>query len=1134
MNRPLVDRVLFIVLLLAAVAGVSAQRDGQPAPAYSFAEPGISPDGAEIAFMSGGDIWSVPAAGGDARLLVAGDATDRRPMFSPDGRRLAFVSTRTGGGDMYVLTLATGELRRLTFDDGLEELDGWSRDGQWLFFSSTGHDIAGMNDIFRVPLAGGTPTAVSEDRYVNEFSGAASPDGRQLAFVAHGLGSSQWWRVSGSHLDQSEIWLRDLGGTWGYRELTARDARQLWPMWSGDGRSIFYVADRGGAENVWTRPIDPSGTDRRVTSFTNGRLLWPTITADGATIAFERDFGVWTLSTATGEAHRVPIVRRGSASGPVPERVRQTNRFSDLALSPDGRKVAFVAHGDVFAASAHDGGTAARVTDTPALESQPAWAPDSRRLAYASTADAGQRIVVYDFVTGAETALTNGARTDLSPVFSPDGTQVAFLRNRSELHVVNADGSGDRVIATGRFADTIDSPRPVWSPDGKWIAQFAVGAKTFTNVELVPLDGGVPRPVSFLANVFANAIAWSPDGTFLLFDTRQRTEQGRLARVDLTLRTPKLREDLFRDLFNEPRPGTPARTPEPGEPARAPANPTPAPAPAPANPTPAPAPANPTPAPGNRAGRPATGPGTPAPAVAPVFADIRRRLSLLPVGLDVDEAVVSPDGKTAVITASAAGRTNLYVYSLDELATDPPVARQLTSTAGGKADARFTPDGKEVMYLDAGRIQIVNLEKRDVRPLTVTAEMTVDFGVEKQTVFEEAWTLMRDNFFDAAFDGVDWQASRTRYAPRIAGAGTPDEMRRVLSLMVGDLNASHLGVSGPAGAAPAIGRLGLRFDARAYETSGRLRVADVVPLGPAALTRQIGVGDVIAAVDGRPLGAGVNLDERLENTIDRRVVLTVAGAGGGATREVVIRPASQGTEKGLLYREWVENNREYVLTRSGGRLGYVHMINMSAGALDQLFVDLDVDNQGRDGVVVDIRNNSGGFVNAYAIDVFTRQPYLRMATRGLPEAPARTVLGQRALESPTVLVTNQHSLSDAEDFTEGYRVLKLGSVVGEPTAGWIIYTWNVRLVDGTTFRLPRMRVKAADGTDMERHPRPVDVPVTRPVGESIAGTDAQLDAAVRTLLKQLGIAETPAPSGYRGSGGPGSGSGGTPRASDGS
>jgi C-terminal processing protease CtpA/Prc len=233
-------------------------------------------------------------------------------------------------------------------------------------------------------------------------------------------------------------------------------------------------------------------------------------------------------------------------------------------------------------------------------------------------------------------------------------------------------------------------------------------------------------------------------------------------------------------------------------------------------------------------------------------------------------------------------------------------------------------------------------------------------------------------------------------------------------------------------------------------------------------------------------------------------MLRISSSPEGANpREVAVRPVNLGTEKNLLYRAWVESNREYVLQQSGGRLGYVHMFSMGAPQLDQLYMDLDAENHAREGVVIDIRNNNGGFVNVYAIDVLARQPYLRMTVRGMPEAPARTVLGQRALEAPTALVINQHSLSDAEDFTEGYRTLKLGPVIGEPTSGWIIYTWNTQLIDGSGFRLPRMRVVGADGKNMELNPRQVDVPVTRPVGESKTGKDSQLDRAIAELLRRI-------------------------------
>src|SRR6185436_4918308 len=365
------------------------------------------------------------------------------------------------------------------------------------------------------------------------------------------------------------------------------------------------------------------------------------------------------------------------------------------------------------------------------------------------------------------------------------------------------------------------------------------------------------------------------------------------------------------------------------------------------------------------------------------------------------------------------------------------VSRQLTSTPGFKREAQFSPDSKEVFYLEQGRINVVPVETRQPRPLAVAAEMDVDFAREKLEVFHQAWSYLRDYFYDPNYHGVDWQAVKASYEPRLNGARTPDEMRRVLSLMIGELNASHSGVSAPFGGnQPSTGRLGLRFDRAEYEGSGRLRVIDVIPLGPAAVAGGIKQGDYLLAVDGTQIDGHTNLDELLSFKIGKRVMLTVSLDGTRKT-EVAIRPVNQNTEKGLLYRRWVEERRDYVAKISGGKLGYVHMIDMGQGSLTQLFLDLDVENQAREGVVVDVRNNNGGFVNAYAIDVLARRGYMTMTRRGFPGAPARTVLGQRALELPTILVTNQHSLSDAEDFTEGYRALKLGKVVGEPTSGWI-------------------------------------------------------------------------------------------------
>lgn len=1083
-----------LIVSYLALAGCCLSVPGQSGPPAKalpyFTEPAISPDRSEIAFVSGGDIWTVPVSGGEARLLVAHPANESRPLYSPDGRRLAFISTRTGNGDIYLLTLESGELKRLTFDDSNDQLDAWSADGKWLYFSSSSRDISGMNDVFRVSAEGGTPMQVSADRYTTEYFSAPAPDGATLAFTGHGLGSGQWWRNGHSHIDESEIWLLRGGATPSYERISEGGAKEMWPMWARDGRSVYYVSDRSGAENIYLRAAQPGSQVRVITRFLNGRVLWPNISYDGRTIVFNRDFQIWKLDTESGATSAVSITRRGLPAGPAIDHLRLSDQIAEIALSPDGRKMAFIVRGEIFAASASEGGDGARVTNTPAEESQVAWSPDSRRLVYVSDRDGATHLFQYDFAAGAETQLTHDAASDATPHYSPDGKLIAFERGGEELRVIDVESKQERGVARAHLErPPLNSDRSfVWSPDSKWIAYLPVGDKLFKNVFVVPATGGDSRAVSFLANGGSNTVSWSPDGAFLLFDTGQRTETAQLARIDLLPRTPRFREDQFRDLFKEETPKNVTTTLK-----------------QPDNRAPAPEPQAPPAAGSADSAKPPNAKPTPKP-VEIVFDQIRTRLSLLPVAVDLRFQTISPDGKSVLLIAGVANQVNLYLYPLDELSKDPLVAKQLTSTAGSKSAAQFSPDGKEVYYLEQGRINVVTLETRQVKPLAVTGEMDVDFAREKVEVFRQAWTYLRDNFFDENFHGANWNDVRERYQPLAAGARTPDELRRIISQMLGELNASHLGISAPAGTAPApaTGRLGVRFDRAEYESAGGLRITEVIPLTPAALAN-LKVGDYLLAVDGVQLGAHVNLDELLGYKINRRVVLSIAASAAGAQkREAVVRPVSQATEKALLYRSWVEDNRAYVARISNGRLGYVHMPDMSSGALSQLYVDLDADNQKLEGVVVDVRNNNGGFVNVYAIDVFSRRSYFTMTPRGFPTAPSRSHLGQRALELPTILLTNRHTLSDGEDFTEGYRAQRLGKVVGEPTAGWIIFTSGTTLLDGSVLRLPFERITANDGTVMEMNPRPVDLPVDKPLGESYQKRDSQIDAAVGELLKELG------------------------------
>lgn len=1078
-----------------AVPAATVQAQSVAARA-ALSDPSLSPDNKELLFVAGGDIWMVPATGGAAHLLVAHPATESRPMWAPDGKRVAFGSTRTGNGDIYVLDLTSNVLTRRTFDDGREVLDGWSRDGQWLYYSSNAGDISGTMDVWRVSATGGQPMAVVADRYASEYWSAASPDGKTLAITARGTVSGQWWRHGHSHIDESEIWLvRALDtNTPVYERLgAAGNGKDAWPMWSPDGKTVYYMSDRGGEENLVAQPI--GGASRALTRFTDGRVLWPQIAYDGSAIVFERNYGIWRYDMARNAASEVTISLRGAQATMAAESQTLSQGFNSLVMSGDTRKAAFVARGDVYVVGVRDGGAATRITNTVGLEADPAWLPDNRSVVYAALRGTAWNIFVRDAVTQVERALTTGPARSYGPTVSPDGKWVAYQRDGKEIRVVSVTGTNDHRVA---MADVREPPfggasTVTWSPDSRWVAFASQGPGGFGNISIAHIDSASARQVSFGADAFVGGVQWSPDGKFLLYRSSQRTETPRIVRIDLVPHTPRFREDQYRDLFG-PLPNVPSPGP--------PQTPTRDSAAIPRNRDTTLAPAS-----TGRAGGAAANAPKPVPTVVVMFDDIRLRSSVINTrGLDIGSMAISPDGKTLVFTGSAGGQQQIYATSLDELSREIGL-RAITTSNGNKNSMQFSPDSREVWYLDGGRIVATGVENRQSRTIATSAETDASFDDQKRAMFDQARSYLAHNFFDATMNGADWSGLATRVGPYVDGSTNPDDLRRVMSLMIGELNASHLGISGQGtgGVTEPVARLGLRFDNNALE-NGVYTVREVIAQGPAAVAG-VRVGETLTNVDGVALTRGVILDSVLMGKNGRKIDIRVAAAapGGGPpeTRRYALQPISLGAEKALAYRQWVEQRRAYVAKISNGRLGYVHMADMGQGALDQLYLDLDAENQARDGVVFDVRNNNGGFVNVYAIDVLARRSYLQFTQRGSHTSPARGTLGQRTLERPTVLVTNQQTLSDGEDFTEGYRALGLGKVVGEPTAGWIIFTSNVSLLDGSSLRIPFSRVTDAKGQDMEMHPRPVDVLVVRPMGEEYSGKDSQLDAAVRTLLESL-------------------------------
>ena len=609
--------------LIAVSAFTLFPASAQKAAPY-FTEPSVSPNRAEVAFVSGGDIWIAPLAGGEAHLLVSHPANETRPMYSPDGTRLAFVSNRTGNGDIYVLHLATGALKRITFDDAAEQLDAWSRDGKYLYFSSTAQDVGGMNDIYRVSAEGGTPVAVTADRYVTEFFSAPSPDGKSLAFTARGNTSGQWWRHGHSHLDESEIWLATSPAA-EVRELAGGDFKCLWPMWSADGARVYYMSDQGGAENLWEKPVR-GGAAKQVTQFHDGRLLWPSISYDGKTIVFERDFGIWKLDVASGKAAPIEITRRGAPGTPEVTHLSLNNQFRDLVLSPDGKQGRLRRPRRGLRGGARDGGSGdARHPHSGQREPDRLVAGQPpRRLRFRSRRRLSslrlrfldqrrnaphQRLRRRDRARLERRRQTAGVRPRRA------NSSASTTRHRSRCACWPPDAF--RARRSAPTASTPGRPTASGSPIST-SARAASAMSTWSRRRAASRSRSASSPTPTAARVL-----WAPDGTYILFDTNQRTENNNIARIDLLLRTPPFREDRFRELFRDAPPRAALRA------AR------------------------------QRTSRP------PSPYEI-VFDGIRNRLSMLQTGLDARMHQISPDGKTLLLSASTARQQNFYTWSLDE------------------------------------------------------------------------------------------------------------------------------------------------------------------------------------------------------------------------------------------------------------------------------------------------------------------------------------------------------------------------------------------------------------------------------------------------------------------------------------
>ena len=1052
-----------------------------------------------IVFTYLGDIWTADENGQNIQRLTVNRARDVYGRFSPDGKWIAFSSDRNGNLDVFLIPSSGGTAKQLTTHSADDMVLGWSPDSRSVLFSSNrGEDF--MPQLYLVSIEGGMPVKAGTDMGVQA---SYSPDGKRLAYNQK---SQVYWRKYYRGAYQSDIMIMDVAAK-KFTQVTDFDGLDSWPMWGNDG-FLYFVSDRdgNGLTNIW-RVSDNGGKADKVTSFKTGDVRWPAISSDGRVIVFEHDFGIWKLDVSSKKATPITLNIDAETQENLSEMQSFSSQADDYDLAPSSRRIAFSIHGEIFTAPVEEGDLK-QVTEGAARERSVSYSPDGKWLAYVSDQSGREEFYVVP-VDGSAAAqqITDIDALKFGYDWSPDSKEIVFVASDDKLRKLT--------VATKQVA-VLDSSRygafgsPVWSPDGKWIAYSKADATRTSDVYVIASSGEEKEPhkITFDSNNDVNP-RFGPDGRKLFF--QRITPAG--ANNSVQIYSVWL-EHLDRD-------------PDDAEEREAGAQPT--------------APE------GENADGAAAPPRRQAPANRPIhetkmdWAGMKHRTrQVTRMPFPISNYTIAPDSRTIVfVTSEPAGMANIpVIYSIQDdgrrlsrITSGLPPSEDVEggpggggAFGGGISQLNISRDGRTLFFRERDGVFSVPVGPAAAsgagasagasagagagagarRRISFNVRVRVDRPAEWAEMFDDGWRTMKYRFYDPQMHGMDWDAARTKYRPLVDFVGDRQEVLNLVNEMIGELNASHTGAAPPprgtGGGGVSTGHLGIELEPDA--AAGRYRVTYIYEDGPADKDWvRVKVGDYLLAISGKPVKAGDDYWELLNNRLNRKVDVTfnstASDTGAWHTRIEAISPNAYSQ---LRYERWVKERRKKVDEMSNGRIGYLHIQAMNEPSLRRFEKEIR-EYRNKEALVIDQRWNGGGNIEQELLAILVQRQYEIWQPRGT-EATGRPFAG---FFGPKVVLQNWRSASNAEMFPAGFRALGLGKVVGTPTMGAVIGTGSYSLIDGSTVRTPGVGVYLADAkrTNMENYGVQPDLLVDNKPEDALAGRDRQLEAAVEELMKQL-------------------------------
>ena len=1069
---------LILATLLGAY-GLAAQAQDNP---LWMRHPAISPDGKTIAFSYQGDIFTVPSSGGTAKQITSNAAFDSYPVWSPDGNHIAFASNREGSIDVWVMNANGGIPKRVTTNSGSEYPLRWKDNYTIMFKASimpTAKSIifaGSYPQVYTVGMDGGRPKLFS-DITMDALDINASGD---VLYIDRKGYEDEWRKHHRSPITR-DVWLKS-GDS--FRKLTSFDGEDRDPVWASDGKSFYYLSEQSGTLNVYHRTLD--GKETQITNHEKNPVRFLSAASDG-TLCYGYDGEIYTVRNG-GQPQKTAI--RIAADTEGKELIRQIRNSGayNIKLSPNGKEIGFVMHGDVYVTSI-EYRTTKQITNTPEQERYIDFSPDGRTIIYDSERNGVWQIYAttmknkdekqFAYATElVEERLTQSDQTSFQPKFSPDGKQIAFWENRGTLRVMDAKGKNVKTAMDGKFVYSYSDGDIdfTWSPDSKWLLSSYIGVGGWNNSDIALVNASGNGEIHNLTESGYNEsnAKWVLDGKAMLFYSdragyrshgswgaeydaylmffdleayeryRMNKEERALAKENMTEKEKKKEEK------KEEKEKKEMEKPEAKE-------------------------------------------------MEPLKFDLENcrdrivRLTVTPSFLG--DILLDKDGEN--IYYNVAFEKGMDLWHRDLMTGNT----ELLIKNVGNGEMMFDKSYKEIYLAADGGIKKVTPQSKAVKNIEFEAQFNYQPYKERAYMFDHVWRQVKDKFYDKNIHGVDWEGYRKTYERFLPYINNNHDFQEMLSEMLGELNASHTGArySG-SWASLQTASLGLFFD-EDYTGDG-LKIAEVIK-GSEIACKQTDVksGCIIEKIDGTEIKAGMDYFPLLDGKIGKPVRLTIRPKSGRSF-DVTTKGMSMNAVDDLLYKRWVDRNRQLVDSLSGGRLAYVHVRAMNSESFRTVYRELLSDkNRNREAVIVDDRHNGGGWLHDDLCTLLNGKEYQNFMPRG-------NYIGRDPFNKwtkPSCVLICEDDYSNGHGFPMVYKTLGIGKLIGTPVAGTMTAVWWETMIDNTmVFGIPQVGCMTLDGKYAENTQLNPDITVYNTPEDFLNGNDRQLKAAIEEMMKQIG------------------------------